>query len=466
MLAAGQVVDERYRVEELLGRGGMAEVFRATDTATDRWVALKVLHDRGPDNAVRFRSEAAALGRLDHPGLVGLRGCGMHDGLPYLVLDLADGPSLADELAAHGALGRERTVALGCDVADALAHIHREGVVHRDVKPANVLFDRSGRARLADFGIARVAGTPSLTRTGYVVGSAPYLAPEQVEARPVTAAADVFALGLVLLECLTGQRCYQGNQAEVVLSRLHRPPAVPHGLPGWLRAVLRAMTVRDPSHRPPADAVATALRRATSDPVGAATEPISHVPPAAHPRTARSAVHRTHPGLATRPGGPPRRPAAVAHRAVAHRAGAHRAGADRAGHDRRARPVGRAAACVAALGGLVVSAAWLTVADPGPPASQADPPATVPAADVAPAPASTAPPATAPSVASPPVALVSDATPASDPTPPATAPVVAPAPADQADRSAGGGAGQPSANASDRAHASAGKDGSPGAGAG
>jgi hypothetical protein len=447
MVAAGQVVDERYLVGELLGRGGMAEVFWATDTATDRRVALKVLHDIEEGNAVRLRSEAAALGRLDHPGLVGLRGCGMHRGRPYLVLDLADGPSLADELAAHGPLGLERTVAVGADLADALAHIHRAGVVHRDVKPANVLFDRSGRARLADFGIARVAGTPSLTRTGYVVGSAPYLAPEQVEARPVTAAADVFALGLVLLECLTGQRCYQGSQAEVVLSRLHRRPAVPADLPRWLRDVLRAMTVREPSCRPPADAVATALRCATSDPVMAATERISLVSPTTRLPTARSAGHRTRPGLGSRPGGPPRRPAVAA----------HRAGADRVGPDRRAHPGGRMVACVAALGSLVVSAAWVTVADPSPPASQADPPAIVPAADVAPAPAPTAPPTTASSAASAPAAVVSDATPANDPTPRATDRLAAPADADRADGASGTGAGQPSANASDRAHANAGK---------
>jgi hypothetical protein len=416
MVAAGQVVDERYLVGELLGRGGMAEVFRATDTATDRRVALKVLHDIEEGNAVRLRSEAAALGRLDHPGLVGLRGCGTHGGLPYLVLDLADGPSLADELAAHGPLGLERTVAVGADLADALAHIHRAGVVHRDVKPANVLFDLSGRARLADFGIARVAGTPSLTRTGYVVGSAPYLAPEQVEARPVTAAADVFALGL------------------------------PADLPRWLRDVLRAMTVREPSCRPPADAVATALRCATSDPVVAATERISLASPTTRLPTARSAGHRTRPGLGSRPGGPPRRPAV-----------AHRAGADGAGPDRRARPGRRMVACVAALGGLAVSAAWVTVADPSPPASQADPPASVPAADVAPAPASTAPPTTASSAASAPAAVVSDATPANGPTPRATDRLAARADADRADGSSGSGAGQPSANASDRAHANAGK---------
>jgi hypothetical protein len=421
----------------------MAEVFRATDTATGRRVALKVLHETGPGNAVRFRCEAAALGRLNHPGLVGLLGCGTHDGLPYLVLDLAEGPSLAAELAG-GALGLERTVAIGADVADALAHIHRRGVVHRDVKPANVLFDGSGRARLADFGIALVAGTPSVTRTGHVVGSAPYLAPEQLEGIPVTVAADVFALGLVLLECLSGRRAYQGNQAEVMLSRLHRAPAVPADLPAWLGDVLLAMTQRDPSRRPPAEAVAAALRQRSSDPVVAATEPIPLVSPTTRPPAGGSAAVRTRPGSGWRPAGSPHRPAAVTHRA--------RPGG-------RARPAGRVAAAAAALGALVASAAWLAVAGPGtsaPAAPQADTPARVPAAAVSPAPNVTPPAAGSSAVATGP--------------PTTTAPTAAPrvtvalAPTgrsagDAATGAANGGPGQPAANASDRAHANAGRDG-------
>lgn len=269
----GEVIDSRYVVGELLGRGGMAEVFRATDTATDRSVAVKVLRSAEPGTLRRFGSEAEVLARLDHPGLVKLRSSGTHDGVPYLVLDLADGPSLAGELAT-GPIGIDRALTVGEQVADALAHAHRLGVVHRDVKPSNVLFDDLGRVRLADFGIARLAGTPSLTGTGQLIGSAPYIAPEQVSGETAGPAADVYALGLVLVECLTGRPCYPGSRVEAVVARLHHTPDIPEDLPEWLRDVLSAMTATDPRRRPAAGAVADAFRHRHAAPVIAATAPL------------------------------------------------------------------------------------------------------------------------------------------------------------------------------------------------
>jgi eukaryotic-like serine/threonine-protein kinase len=267
----GGVIDGRYLVRELLGRGGMAEVFRATDTETDRGVAIKFLRSVEPGSAGRFRSEVDILARLDHPGLVKLRGSGTHEGVPYLVLDLAEGPSLAGELAG-GPIGVDRALAVGEQVAETLAHAHRVGIVHRDVKPSNILFDDLGRARLADFGIARLAGTPSLTGTGQLIGSAPYLAPEQVAGERAGPAADVYSLGLVVIECLTGRPCYPGGQIEAAITRLHRPPVTPSRLPAWLREVLSAMTARDPVRRPSMDAVAEALGRRNAEPVLAPTK--------------------------------------------------------------------------------------------------------------------------------------------------------------------------------------------------
>jgi len=275
MATTGEVIDGRYVVGELLGRGGMAEVFGATDTATDRAVAIKLLRSPEPGSDLRFRSELTVLRRLDHPGLVRLRGSGTHDGVPYLVLDLAAGPSLAAVLAS-GPLGLDRTIAVGEQVADALAHAHRLGVVHRDVKPSNVLFDSAGRrARLADFGIARVDGSVGTTATGQVVGSAPYLAPEQVAGDGAGPEVDVYALGLVLIECVTGRRCYPGAGVEAAVARLHTSPAVPADLPDWLGDVLAAMTARHAARRPPADAVVEALRSQSSEPVLAATAPLA-----------------------------------------------------------------------------------------------------------------------------------------------------------------------------------------------
>lgn len=145
--------------------------------------------------------------------------------------------------------------------------------MHRDVKPSNVLFDNLGRARLADFGIARLAGGPSLTGTGEVIGSAPYLAPEQVATVQAGPAADVYSLGLVVIECLTGRRCYPGGHVEAALARLQRPPSIPSDLPRWLCDVLSAMTARDPTRRPSATAAAETFRRRNAETALAATTP-------------------------------------------------------------------------------------------------------------------------------------------------------------------------------------------------
>jgi serine/threonine protein kinase len=264
------LIDERHEIDQLLGRGGMAEVFRATDTTTGRPVAIKVLHMIDSQSIERFRTEIEVLGRLDHPGVVRLCGWGSHNGVPYLVLDLVDGPSLADVLA-NGPLGVERSVSIGEQLAEALAHAHELDIVHRDVKPANVILDTDPtHVRLADFGIARFGDATRMTATGYCVGTAAYLAPEQLEgqAGPAT---DIYALALVMLECVTGTRCYPGTLAETTAARLHRAPLVPADLPRWLRHTLRAMTARDPRQRPPATAVAEALRHRSVDAVLAPT---------------------------------------------------------------------------------------------------------------------------------------------------------------------------------------------------
>jgi serine/threonine protein kinase len=273
VLDPGVLIDERHEIEHLLGRGGMAEVFRARDTTTGRSVAIKVLRTVDPQSTIRFRGEIEVLSRLDHPGLVRLVGAGAHDGVPYLVLDLVDGPSLADVLNS-GPLGVERSISIGGQLADALAHAHGLGVVHRDLKPANIIFDTEPTTvRLADFGIARFADTTRITSAGQCIGTAAYLAPEQLEGE-VGPAADIYALGLVVLECLTGTRCYPGTAAETTMARLHHPPDVPADLPAWLRHTLRAMTARDPRGRPPAHAVGDAFCCRSVDPVVVSTTEI------------------------------------------------------------------------------------------------------------------------------------------------------------------------------------------------
>ncbi|WP_300006974.1 serine/threonine-protein kinase [Pseudonocardia sp.] len=255
-----RLLSGRYELGAVIGTGSSAVVHRAWDRAGFASVAVK-LFTAGPDvhDPRRHDREIDALTRVRHPGLVALRDGGIDDGVPYLVLDLVDGPTLAEHLLLYGPLTPEATRRLGARVADALAAVHAAGIVHRDVKPANVLLELDGAPRLTDFGIAHALDATSLTRSGAVVGTVGYLAPEQVRGRAVGVAADVYALGLVLLEAVTGRREYPGTAVESAAARLHRAPAIPRHLPAPLARAIRAMTASDPSRRPRAAAVAELL---------------------------------------------------------------------------------------------------------------------------------------------------------------------------------------------------------------
>jgi serine/threonine protein kinase len=260
---AGPLLAGRYALHEVVGRGGMAEVHRATDTTTGGQVAVKLLHEAGLDDAdrARFVDEARLMAELDHPNLVAVLDSGVADGRPYLVMELVDAHTLRTECRA-GALPPARVAGVGAQVAAALAHVHAAGIVHRDVKPGNVLVRTDGRVWLTDFGIARLVGeTAHHTRTGTTVGSPAYLAPEQVRGeRDLTGAVDVYALGLGLIESLTGQACYPGPATEAALARLTRAPELPVGLElAWVE-LLRAMTADRPADRPAAAEVADRLR--------------------------------------------------------------------------------------------------------------------------------------------------------------------------------------------------------------
>ena len=260
----GALVGGRYRLVELVGRGGSAGVWSAEDQALGRRVALKLVTTTGGDDAGRVGDEARLLARLSHPGLVPVYDAGTDEsGRPWVVMELVVGETLADAVA-RGALPSERVAEIGRVLADALAYVHGEGLVHRDVKPANVLLGHDGRVRLTDFGIARLVDAARVTATGFTVGTASYLSPEQVLGSHVGPLADVYSLGLVLLECLTGRREYPGTAVEVALARLHRQPVVPTSLPSGWPALLTAMTAREPEGRPTAHEVAADLGRITA----------------------------------------------------------------------------------------------------------------------------------------------------------------------------------------------------------
>ena len=257
------VVGGRYELGALLGTGASAVVRRGLDRVSGRTFAVKLFHaGASAHDRRRQQREMRALATLHHPGLVALHDGGVEDGRPFIVTDLVEGPTLAERLEA-GPLDPEELLGIGARLADALAHVHRAGIVHRDLKPANVLLGADG-PRLADFGIARALDGTAVTGTGYVVGTAAYLAPEQVRGEWVGPEADVYALGLVLLESLTGRREYPGALVESATARLHRPPGIPAGLPFALDTALRAMTALDPADRPAAADVATMLAAAPS----------------------------------------------------------------------------------------------------------------------------------------------------------------------------------------------------------
>lgn len=254
-----ELIDNRYRLVRSLGRGGVAEVYEAVDERLARRVAIKVFRGDAAEELQRHESEMRTLAQLDHPALVTVYDAGDDGHRPYLVMQMVEGTTLASELARHGKLPPQQVAEWGQTIASGLAYVHGQGVIHRDVKPANVLLARDGRVHLADFGIARLVDAAHVTRAGEIVGTPAYFAPEQVEGHAVTPAADVYALGLVLLECLTGTKAFEGTALEVAMARVARDPDVPDDLPPAWRSLLMAMLARVPANRPLASEVALRL---------------------------------------------------------------------------------------------------------------------------------------------------------------------------------------------------------------
>lgn len=264
---------DRYQLREQIASGGTGEVWRADDEVLGREVAVKLLRSEYTGHAetlARFRAEARHAGRLAHPGIVQIYDYGWDPraGVPFLVMELVHGPSLAVELA-----GGPRPPSWAADVigqvAAALAAAHAMGLVHRDIKPANLLLAPGGVVKITDFGIASATGSAPLTQSGMLACTPAYLAPERAEGSPAGPASDLYSLGIVAWEALTGEPPFTGTPLEIALAHVHEDlPPLPARVPAGLAALVAALTVRNPADRPSsADVVARAgqLRAALLD---------------------------------------------------------------------------------------------------------------------------------------------------------------------------------------------------------
>ncbi|HEY8533797.1 MAG TPA: serine/threonine-protein kinase [Micromonospora sp.] len=268
MLSPGMALGGRYRLDERIASGGMGDVWRGTDEVLGRTVAVKVMLPAlldEPGFAERFRGEARTMATINHPGVVDIYDYGSDQHIAYLVMEYIEGDPLSSTLSKVGRLTPARTMALVAQAADALQAAHDKGIVHRDVKPGNLLVRPNGTLVLTDFGIARSDLVGQLTATGAVLGTASYISPEQASGGVATPASDIYSLGVVAYQCLAGRRPYEGdNPLDIAMKHVREPlPPLPADIPPAVRSVVERALAKDPAARwPSAAAFARAARQA------------------------------------------------------------------------------------------------------------------------------------------------------------------------------------------------------------
>nr|WP_189832219.1 serine/threonine-protein kinase [Streptomyces zaomyceticus] len=291
------LVADRYRLHVCIGRGGMGEVWQATDEVLGRDVAVKLMlaHGTDPSAADRFRLEAQTAARLSHPHVVGVFDFGTWDGKLFLVMELVEGDSLAGSPSDPLVLPAERVAVVAAHAAAGLAAAHRQGVVHRDIKPGNLLVDADGTVKLADFGIARFVDDPSaaLTTTGQIVGTGLYLAPERALGQPASPASDVYSLGCVLYQLLTGRPPFRADTATALLYQHIDTAPMPPGrlgvaLPPEFETYLLSLLAKQPEQRPTAQAIADWFSSGAWRAYPQQPAPAQHRPHAPHHPTGRT----------------------------------------------------------------------------------------------------------------------------------------------------------------------------------
>ncbi|MER7003604.1 protein kinase [Dactylosporangium sp. NPDC000555] len=272
MLRPGDVLGDRYHIEEFVASGGMGQVFRATDKTLGRTVAVKVLlpgHVTNAEFGSRFRSEARIMASIGHPGVVGVYDYGeTPEGTLFLVMAFVNGSPLGERIKDAGTLPVDETLKIVAQAADALHAAHEKGIIHRDVKPGNLLVAENGAVTLVDFGVARSESVTSVTKVHAVIGTALYMSPEQASGNPISPSTDVYALGVVAYHCLTGAPPFNGNSPlEIAIKHLQdEPPPLPETLAPATRALVERAMAKDPQDRfPTAAAMAASARAARAD---------------------------------------------------------------------------------------------------------------------------------------------------------------------------------------------------------
>jgi serine/threonine-protein kinase len=257
-VATGTVIDGRYRVLERVGSGGMADVYCAEDSRLGRTIAIKVLHERFSQDrefVERFRREASAAAGLQHPNIVGVYDRGDSDGAYYIAMEFVEGETLKDVIRREAPMDPGRTISIVKEILAATRFAHKRGVIHRDLKPQNVIVEPDDHIKVADFGIARASGS-DITEVGAIMGTAQYLSPEQAHGQPVTAASDIYSIGVVMFEMLTGRAPFEADSpVAVALKHVNQPAPSPRefvpSVPPELEAIVLKALAKDPERRYP-----------------------------------------------------------------------------------------------------------------------------------------------------------------------------------------------------------------------